>query len=446
MSQPPATATLRGAFDSKDSKDSKDSPMAMAAQSQRGLRFLQIAFIVAAVTTITFDLLAAPLILLKLSTPDTLRELHRIHFSTTLYDAIQIMENTGYVLIYLAMAMLLFWRRSNDRMAVFCALMLMLFGCATTGGFLYDISAGSTTPILGNSPIAHLVILLLFSGGQMCFLLFFYLFPSGRFAPGWTRWLAVVAGVYWLAVVFDPTIPVGPLGAFILIFIVTAAVAQVYRYWRVSSPIEREQTKWVVFGFFLGAMIIVAPQVLFALIPHTDFGPFVDNSPLIGNLVFGAPWVIGLALIPIFIAVATLRSHLWDIDTLINRTLVYGLLTALLAAVYVGLTIGMQRMSGVVTGTASTQPTVIVVSTLAIAALFQPLRRNIQNVIDQRFYRRRYDAARTIASFSSSLRQEIDLDELRGRLLLVVDDTMRPVHVSLWLSPQSATRRHERQP
>ncbi|HEX8994677.1 MAG TPA: hypothetical protein VF812_01460 [Ktedonobacterales bacterium] len=434
MRQPPVIAALSAAA---------GAPRDVGAPSSRAQRALRIVFVALTIVTITLDALAIPILLPRLSTPDVLRELHRIHFSAMLYAAIQIVENTGYALIYLAMALLLFWRRPNDRMAVFCALTLVLFGCATTGGFLYDIGTGETTPILGASGAAHIVILLLFSGGQMCFLLFFYLFPSGRFAPRWTRWLAALAGVYWLAVVFDPTIPVGPLGAFILFFIVTAALAQVYRYWRISTPIEREQTKWVVFGFFLGAMIILAPQLVFAVVPHEVFGPLLDNSPLIGNLVFGAPWVIGLALIPIFIAVAVLRSHLWDIDTLINRTLVYGVLTALLVALYAGLTIGLQRLSGVVTGSASTQPAVIVVSTLAIAALVQPLRGRIQAIIDQRFYRSRYDAAHTVSTFSATLRQEIDLDDLRGQLLDVVDATMRPSHCSLWLTPPRPPSPHD---
>jgi hypothetical protein len=416
------------------------------APPRRGLRYARIAFIALTALIVILDALAAPQAYASLSTPAIMRELQRIHFAPALYDAIQITETIGYMLIYLAMALLLFWRRSDDRMAIFCAFMLVLFGCATTGGFLFDIGTGATAPLLGNSVIVHLLILLLFAGGQVCFLLFFFLFPSGRFAPRWTRWLAAFAALYWLVVVFDPTLPTGPAGALILAFIVAAAIAQVYRYRRISSPVEREQTKWVVFGFFLGAMIILGPQIIVALVPRADFDPLFHDSPLIAQLVVGAPWVIGLALIPIFIAVAVLRSHLWDIDTLINRALVYGALTALLATVYAGLTIGLESLSGGITGTASQQPTVIVVSTLAIAALFQPLRGRIQRVIDQRFYRRRYDAARTLTAFSATLRQEVDLDDLRTHLLSVVDETMQPTRLSLWLRPAPPARHNERLP
>lgn len=399
---------------------------------RRAVRAMRVAFITLVVTIVALDALAFPNFLAQL-TPAVIHELHRVHFPVALFGAIEMVENVGYVLIYLALALLLFWRRSTDRMASFCAIMLLLFGCATTSGFLYDINTGSTTPLLGNSAAIHLLILLLFTGGQMCFLLFFFLFPTGRFAPRWTLWVAALAGVYWLATIFDPTILAGPWGNLILVFIAAAVVAQVYRYLRVSTPIEREATKWVVFGFALGIGLIALLQIAFALIPPSAIGPLIGDSPLLAGLIFNSIWAIGLALVPIFIAIAVLRSHLWDIDTLINRTLVYGALTALLAAVYVGLTVGFQRLSLLVTGAAGQQPVVIVLSTLVIFALFHPLRSRLQRTIDRRFYRRKYNAARTLAEFSATLRQEIDLDDLRVRLLAVVDETMQPSHFTLWL-------------
>jgi hypothetical protein len=133
------------------------------------------------------------------------------------------------------------------------------------------------------------------------------------------------------------------------------------------------------------------------------------------------------------IGIAILRYRLWDIDVIINRTLVYGSLTILLVGLYVGLILALQVLVRAVTGNISQQPLVLVASTLVIAALFQPLRRRIQNVIDRRFYRRKYDARRTIANFSATLRGEVDLTELSERLVAVVEETMQPAHVSLWL-------------
>jgi len=131
------------------------------------------------------------------------------------------------------------------------------------------------------------------------------------------------------------------------------------------------------------------------------------------------------------IGVAVLRSHLFDIDLLINRTLVYGLLTALLVLVYFGGIVALQRVFVALTGEKSTLA--VVASTLAIAALFSPLRRGIQSFIDRRFYRRKYDARKTLEAFSAKLREETDLSALNGDLLGVVRDTMQPAHASLWL-------------
>lgn len=128
-----------------------------------------------------------------------------------------------------------------------------------------------------------------------------------------------------------------------------------------------------------------------------------------------------------------LRYRLYDIDVLINRTLVYSSLTVLLVGLYVGLVLALQALVRSLTGSLSQQPLVIVASTLVIAALFQPLRHRIQAFIDRRFYRRKYDAAKTLAAFSATLRNEVDLNQLREHLIAVVEETMQPAHVSLWL-------------
>jgi len=187
-------------------------------------------------------------------------------------------------------------------------------------------------------------------------------------------------------------------------------------------------------AFFIGlALVIVGNGVLGGLVAPL-------NAPDSWFQLLGGTFTAFLFVpIPLAIGVAIFRHRLWDIDIIINRTLVYGSLTALLALVYFGLIIALQALVRVVTGTISEPPLVIVASTLVIAALFQPLRRRIQTIIDRRFYRRKYDAAQTLAAFSVTLRNEVDLTQLSEQLLTVVQETMQPAHVSLWLRP----REHE---
>ncbi|MDQ3251824.1 MAG: hypothetical protein M3491_03860, partial [Actinomycetota bacterium] len=142
---------------------------------------------------------------------------------------------------------------------------------------------------------------------------------------------------------------------------------------------------------------------------------------------------------PLSVGVAVVSSHLFDIDVLINRTLVYGSLTAMLIGLYFGGIVVLQRLFVVLTGEKSTLA--VVASTLLIAALFNPFRHRIQSFIDRRFYRRKYDARRTLEAFSATLRNETDLDALSDDLVVVVKETMQPAHVSLWLRPRAEARR-----
>ena len=150
---------------------------------------------------------------------------------------------------------------------------------------------------------------------------------------------------------------------------------------------------------------------------------------------------LAVLLIPVSIGIAMLRHHLYDIDIVINRTLVYGLLTAMLVLVYIGGVVSLQYAFRALTGQGS--QIAIVASTLAIAALFNPLRRRIQAFIDRSFYRRKYDAAKTLEAFSAKLREEPDLAALNDELLTVVRQTMQPAHISLWLRPDTATKKDE---
>jgi hypothetical protein len=258
------------------------------------------------------------------------------------------------------------------------------------------------------------------------------LFPDGRFVPRWSRWLllssiALVATTLYL--------PLTYWGTFLVVMLLGAIYAQVYRYRHVSTLGERQRTKWVLYGFLIWwslMMILGVPYLLELNLP--------SGSPLPWWTHLGsAGWWLTLTIVPLSLSIAVLRYRLYDIDVVINRTLVYGSLTLMLLLVYFGSVTSLQYAFRALSGHAELPQLTIVVSTLVIAALFNPLRRRIQAFIDRRFYRNKYDAAKTLDEFSARLRDETDLDRLNAELITVVRETMQPAHVSLWLRTDTAS-------
>jgi hypothetical protein len=208
---------------------------------------------------------------------------------------------------------------------------------------------------------------------------------------------------------------------------------------------ERQQLKWFLFAA-VPAVVCLSVLLLQSMV-------YNFTTEFLFNTVEILPWevwnyilyvaVISLLGVPVCTYIAILRYRLYDIDLLINRTLVYGTLTGLLAFVYFGSVTATQATFRAITGQQEQPQLVIVVSTLAIAALFNPLRRRIQAFIDRRFYRRKYDAAKTLEAFSAKLRDETDLNALSDDLVVVVRETMQPAHVSLWLRSDTAPRKGE---
>jgi hypothetical protein len=321
---------------------------------------------------------------------------------------------------------------------------------------LYALLAPHPEPLLGGKVMAWLSIwvwILMF--GLIVFLLL--QFPTGRLPN--SRWrpfawlsaaLTLVAAILMAIspnIVLDTLGPSGkgrislpnPLGVeglpnlylpvqtlVLALGLVGAASVVVGR--RGARGVERQQIKWLLYAgaIFFGGNVL----------KNTVFSPLGEASwgLLVGYLLVGVGGLGG----PIAIGIAILRYRLYEIDTLINRTLVYGTLTAMLVALYFGVIIVLQRVFVLLTGQQSTLA--VVASTLAIAALFNPLRRRIQRFVDRRFYRRKYDAAKTLEAFSAKLRDETDLDALSGDLMAVVGETMQPAHVSLWLRPETAPK------
>jgi hypothetical protein len=266
--------------------------------------------------------------------------------------------------------------------------------------------------------------------------------------PRWTRLLAV-AVVFWALIwPFTPLV-YGSSGwsAVFLGLVATGVLAQVYRYRRVASPLERQQTKWVVVGTaaaFAGltVAVLVPPLLLSTSVGRLD-APVSNLQGLVYHLVFMPLVGFGaLLLIPLSVTLAILRFRLWDVDPVINRTLVYGVLSVTMVSLYGGGVVVLQQLFHVISGQQS--PLAVVGSTLASVVLFQPLRVRIQAGIDRRFYRRKYDAATTLQSFSAKLRDEVDLDTLTQELLAVVEETVHPAHVSLWLPGDRTSMRDRR--
>jgi hypothetical protein len=281
--------------------------------------------------------------------------------------------------------------------------------------------------------------------------LYILLFPTGRLPSRrwrWVTWLTVafvLVGVMLGAFSSGPVEGLGPirnpLGIkgfsdvshsivfnMVALVLVVAAAWSVFMRLRGAIGVERQQIKWFAYAAAATVMGLVLAYII----------PDVIDVPLWFERIGHAIFLLLIPAIPISIGIAILKYRLYDIDLLINRTLVYGSLTATLVALYFGGIVVLQRIFVALTGETSTLA--VVASTLAIAALFNPLRRRIQSFIDRRFYRRKYDARKTLEAFSSTLRDETDLEALNDGLVGVVRETMQPAHTSLWLRPDTAPK------
>jgi hypothetical protein len=309
-------------------------------------------------------------------------------------------------------ALFLLWRKSADWFGLFLAFTFLIVGPGST---LMQPAFERLPGLVGVTDLMGKI------GWQLMFIVF-YVFPDGHFVPRWTRWMPLV----WLAANLVNQMSALWVG---MGLVLTAVASQVYRYgWR-STPLQKQQTKWLV------ATLVVMMLFLGTLAPSIFETPPADGlgARLVGALLGGTLFRLMFLLFPAAILIAILRYRLFDIDVIIRKTLIYSVLTALLALIYFGGVVLVQQLTRSVTGDSS--DFAIVVSTLLIAALFFPLRRRVQNVIDRRFYRRKYDAQHVLARFAATARDEVELDKLTAELLNVVNETMQPKSVSLWLKP-----------
>lgn len=355
--------------------------------------------------------------------PSELVLLQDMGLSIQLYAGYQVALEIYLFVVFGGLAMLLFWRISNTWIGIIVSLAFLFLG---TTFFPEEVRT-----VTRSFPALQRPGEILTSASVVLLLLMIFLFPDGRFAPRWAIWPALLAIG---AVVIDTILPLSVRQAqsasmlvivAALVGVTFGVVAQVQRYRGISSPAQRQQTKWIMFGLLCMFVMMVYWTIFIEMFP------LPPGRQRLAFFFSGVVQDFFISLFPLAVAFSILRYRLWDIDLIIRRTLVYGALTLLLALVYFGSITLLSSLFSAVTGQQSALA--IVVSTLLIAALFTPLRRRLQDWIDQRFFRRKYNAQQVLAQFALTARDETDLDALTAELLRVVQETMQPEHVSVWL-------------
>jgi hypothetical protein len=337
------------------------------------------------------------------------------------YALYHIILSSVAAVIPLAVAAVIAWRARWLWFAWFTAFIIVFLGASA----------------LDNQTLAAQFISLGVFGANYLFwflvLLYLFLFPTGTAVPRRAGWVVGALVIYHLFIQTGTVIAYaapdlavrlrlpnwgeGVNDVPILLNFLIILACQFYRYRRVSSPVERQQTKWFLFGFGFIVATIPLAIVLDVSKGHVFLKDITDNF-------LWLPLYLSLA-------VAVLRYRLFDIDVIIRKTLIYGALTGLLALVYFGSVVLLQGLFEAFTG--QSPPIVIVISTLLIAALFAPLRRRLQRTIDRRFFRRKYNAQRVLAQFAESARSQVELEALTAEIVRVVQETMQPVSVGISL-------------
>ncbi len=390
--------------------------------------------------------IALPLSLFAFTVPLRYEQLVMVAAENEPYLA-QIGLTTQFLLVYLVtldtVTMLAFgliaaaivWRKSGDWLARLVSAMLVLMGVLLTRPVesLADVA-----------PVWHLPFALTLAMGVSAIVLFMFIFPDGRFAPSWSRWL-VAGWIIWdfawyltpMVLQQPPPWPPSLQPAWAVTgWIGSGLVIQVYRFRAVSTPAQRQQTKWVIIGLIASALgfllyLYFAPALLPALLE--------PGLPHLFYILAGVPVLyVSLLLLPVAIGVSILRYRLWDVGVLVNRTLVYGALTVLLTAVYLAFVLVLQPFFHALTGQDSLLT--MAASTLGTAVLVYPLRQRVQASIDRRLFPRKYDAQQTLTALSAILRDEVDLTRLTEALEGAIGAALQPASVFSWLRTAAGFR------
>jgi len=359
------------------------------------------------------------------------RPLAQIGLTVDIFVLYVIVLNYSTILVLMSMAIFIFWRKSDDWMAIMVSLMLVAI-C----GVILPITGGLADSDTLTAALYHALRAL----GFGIVLAVLFLFPDGHFTPDWTRYILLLwfgYGISWL--IFPQLAPLAAPAdirsgehlvslASSLVWLAAGIFSQIFRYKRVSDPVRRQQIKWVVFGFtmFMAGMFAISLPVLFLPVVRQP------GTKLLSYLLVMIPVVLFcLTLVPLTIMFSILKYKLWVIDAIFRRTLAYTALTATLVVLYSLSVMLLQMLFTRLIGRG--ENLAIVGSTLAMAAIFNPLRARIQGDIDRRFYRQKYDAERLVVSFGASLRDEVEMNQLVLRLLQATQETLQPDGAELWL-------------
>jgi len=350
--------------------------------------------------------------------PNEARALEQLGLSVGVYAIYWIVIQVVFVLGFAVVAGVIFWRKSDDWLALFVSLFLLMFGANTVTA----VPVPPTTPATGY--LAYKIIQnLVFISAP----LFFFLFPDGQFVPRWTRPLA--AGWIVFGLIKEWLLISAPLGDLMVLGLLgLGALAQIYRYRRVSDAIQRQQTKWVVFGFALTFLVFTGVQLLFAIIPWLrQPGATLYRLPALTVIL------LSLLILPLTIGIAILRYRLWDIDVLINRTLVYAALSASVVGLYV-LVVGflgeLFRTSG--------NLAISVLATGLVALLFQPLRSRLQHGVNRLMYGERDDPYAVLSRLGQRLEATLAPEAILPTIVATVKESLKLPYAAIALKHADA--------
>nr|HET6902315.1 histidine kinase [Ktedonobacteraceae bacterium] len=347
-------------------------------------------------------------------TPDYAHALQVLGLSLDAFAIYEVALLIVFASVYVAIGAMLFWLKSDDRMALFASLTLVTFPAA------FNHVALGTLPSAWWWPSQMLILL-----GNSSLFLFCYLFPTGRFVPRWTCWLWIAVIVFWTVDGFFPFFPFKPSpirDVLFLGFVGSIPVAQMYRYWRVSNTEQRRQTKWVVFGISIGLGGFLVLRFLLTFFPLLlPPGPLTD-------LMIGTAQFLFLLFVPLSIGVAILRSRLFDIDSIINRTLVYGILTVSVVGLYV-LVVGY--LGALFRG--SDNLLISLVATGLIAVLFHPLRAFLQRGVNHLLYGQRDEPYTVITRLSQRLEVTVAPAAVLSTIVETVAQALKLPYVAILL-------------